>query len=156
MQIESIADHLDIIDTIASWHFREWGHADPRGSVQSWADGLRQRTNRDHIPTTYVVLEGSELLGSVTLTYQDMNTHPELSPWLAGLYVRPDRRRQGIGSALTRHAVLAAAQMGVKRLYLYTESARGLYERLGWELVADDYYEKQMVAIMSFDIEPNR
>ncbi len=152
MQIESIADHLDLIEVIAAWHFHEWGHADPTGSVKTWAEGLRQRTNRDRIPTTYVAMDGSELLGSVTLEDHDMSTHLELSPWLAGLYVKPTMRGQGIGTALTKHAVHSAVQMGVNRLYLYTESARGLYEKLGWLPLADDYYEGQTVTIMSFDM----
>ena len=152
MRIESIADHLDLIETIAAWHFQEWGHADPTGSVKIWAEGLRQRTNRNHIPTTYLALSGNELLGSVTLTEHDMSTHLDLSPWLAGLYVKPAMRGQGIGTALTKHAIFSAAQMGVNLLYLYTESARGLYEKLGWLPIANDFYESQPITIMSFAI----
>jgi len=154
MRIENIGDHLELIDTIALWHFREWGHADPTGSVQSWADGLRQRTHRDRIPATFVALEGTELLGSVTLTNHDMNSRMDLSPWLAGLYVKPEKRGQGIGSALTNHAVKVAALMGVNRLYLYTESARDLYRKLGWRSMAEDFYEGQVVTIMYLDILP--
>ena len=156
MKIENIADHLDLIDTIAHWHFQEWGHADPTGSAQSWADGLRQRTNRDYIPATFVALEGSELLGSVTLTDHDMNSHMDLSPWLAGLFVKPEKRGIGIGSALTTHAVRAAAEMGVDRLYLYSESARDLYRKLGWQSIAEDFYEGQIVTIMYYDVQPRK
>jgi len=152
MRIENIADHLDLINTIALWYFQEWGHADPRGSVQSWADGLRGRINRDRIPATYVALEGSELLGSVTLVEHDMKSHLDISPWLAGLYVRPEQRGLGIGSALTDHALETAAQMGVDRLYLYTDSARDFYLKLGWRSIAQDVYEGQTVTIMSLDI----
>lgn len=152
VKIESIADHLDLVYTIALWHFREWGHADPTGSVKSWADGLRQKTNRGRIPTTFVALEGDELLGSVTLVDHDMDSRLDLSPWLAGLYVKPEKRGRGVGSALTNYAVQAAAQMGVKCLYLYTESARDLYLRLGWRSIGEDFYEGQIVTIMSFDI----
>ena len=75
LHIENVADHLHLIDTIALWHFREWGQADPTGSVQSWTEGLRQGAERGRVPTTFVALEGDELLGSVTLTEHDMNTH---------------------------------------------------------------------------------
>ena len=154
MKIENLADHLGLIDTIARWHFQEWGHADPTGSVQSWAEGLRKRTNRDRIPATFVALQDKDLLGSVTLTDHDMSSRMDLSPWLAGLYVKPEERGHGLGSALTNHAVEAAAQMGVSRLYLYTESARDLYLKLGWRSIAEDYYEGQIVTIMYFEILP--
>jgi GNAT superfamily N-acetyltransferase len=151
LRIESIADHLGLVDTIARWHWNEWGHSDPDGSLQSWTEGLRERTNRNSIPTTYVALDGSELLGSVTLVEHDMSTRLDLSPWLAGVYVKPDQRGRGIGSALVQHAVAEAAKIGVKRLYLYTSPAKEFYEKLGWRCVGDDYYEDQPVFIM--DIE---
>ena len=151
LRIESIADHLDLVETIARWHWDEWGDSDPSGSLESWTDGLRQRTNRDRIPTTYVALDGDEVLGSATLVEHDMSTRPELSPWLAGVYVTPSRRGQGVGSALVRHAVRKAAELEVRRLYLYTHPARGFYERLGWRHIADDYYEGRPVSIMAID-----
>jgi len=152
MRIESIADHLDLVDTIARWHWDEWGHCDSDGSLDAWTEGLREPTNRDRIPTTYVALDGTDLLGSVTLVEHDMATHPELSPWLAGTYVKPSHRRQGIASALVRHAVRSAAGMGVLRLYPYSGPARGLYERLGWHAIADEEYEGQPVTITAIDL----
>ncbi len=151
--IESIADHLDLVATIAEWHWAEWGHADPGGSLASWTEGLRRRTNRERIPTTYVALDGGELLGSATLVEHDMATRRDLSPWLAGLYVAPAHRGRGVGSALVRHAVRRAAAMGVGRLYLYTGPARGFYERLGWRPIADEWYEGQPVVVMAIQTD---
>jgi GNAT superfamily N-acetyltransferase len=151
MRVESIADHLDLVDTIARWHWDEWGHHDPGGTVESWAEGLRQRTNRDRVPTTYVALEGEELLGSATLVDNDMSTRPDLSPWVAGVYVKPERRGQGVGSALMRHVVYEAAEMGIEKLYLYTGGARVFYENLGWRYLESEYYEGRTVSIMEFD-----
>lgn len=148
IQIESIADHLELVDRIARRHFDEWGHLDPSGTLETWTEGLRHRTKRDQIPTTYVALEGNELLGSVTLVEHDMLTRPDLSPWLAGVYVTPERRHQGIGSLLVRHTVHQTARMGVKHLYLYTHAAREFYTKLGWRFLEEDMYEGQLVAIM--------
>lgn len=152
MHIASLADHLDLIDTIARWHWKQWDQAYPGGSVPMWAEGLRRCANRDRIPTTYVALDGAELCGTALLVTHDMSTHRELSPWLAGVFVAPTHRRKGIASALVRHAVQQAAAMGVTRLYLYTESARGLYEKLGWCTIAEEHYEGQPVTIMAIDI----
>lgn len=152
MHIDSIADHLDLVPLIAQWHFAEWGHLDLTGTLEGWTEEMRQRTRRDQIPTTYVALEHDELLGSVTLVEHDMNTHQDLSPWVAGVYVSPPNRHKGVASALVRYAVQQAARMGVKRLYLYTQSARGLYEKLGWHVLAEDEYEGQSVTIMLIDM----
>lgn len=155
MHIANVADHPDLIDTVARWHFDEWGHHDPGGSVQSWADHLRRRTNRDRIPATYIALNGDgedELCGTVLLVQHDMSTHPELSPWVGGVYVNPAHRGKGIASALVRHAVQQATTMGVTRLYLFTESARGLYEKLGWQAIVEEEYQGEPVTIMAIDL----
>lgn len=112
IKIESIADHLDLVDTIARWHWEEWGHLDPEGSLRSWTEGLRRRVKRDSVPTTYVAMDGEELFGSVTLVEHDMSIHQELSPRIAGVYVKPERGGQGVATALMRHAVAQAAQDG--------------------------------------------
>ena len=155
MRIESAADHLDLIPTIARWHWDEWGHADPHGSLESWTEGLRGRTHRDGIPTTLVALRGDELLGSVTLVAHDMPDRPELAhltPWVAGTFVRPEERGRGVGRALMEAAAATARSLGVSTLYLYTSTARPFYERLGWRVVAETSYEGEDVAVMSVDL----
>jgi N-acetylglutamate synthase-like GNAT family acetyltransferase len=42
--------------------------------------------------------------------------------------------------------------MGIERLYLYTHSAQGFYEKLGWHHVSNSYYEGQDVSIMVIDL----
>jgi len=151
--IESITDHLEHLQTIGRWHWDEWGHADPEGTAEKWIDGLATRTKRDEIPTTYVALsKQGALLGSVTLVDCDMDTHDNLWPWLAGLYVHPSVRNQGIGGALTRHATVKVQKMEIGELYLYTSTAERLYSRLGWHTVDREFYEGEDVAIMSISL----
>jgi GNAT superfamily N-acetyltransferase len=153
MNIESIADHLDLLPTIGKWHWDEWGHADPEGSLDTWIAGLSQRTLRDQIPTTYVALsKPDELLGSVTLVDCDMDTHQELNPWLAGLYVDPDFRAQGIGSKLVNHSIGKVRDMEYSQLFLHTSSASGLYTGLGWQIIGEELYEGEDVSIMVFNL----
>jgi GNAT superfamily N-acetyltransferase len=154
VRIASIADHPALVDVIARWHWDEWGHADREGSVAAWAESLRRRTRRDGVPTTFVALDGDRLLGSVTVTDHDMPGHPrygELHPWIAGTLVHPDARGRGVGTALMRHAARQAAAWGVPRLHLYTESARGFYERLGWRTVDETEWEGGLVSVMTLE-----
>ncbi len=149
MRIVNLADHPSLVPAVAGWHFSEWGHFDPTGSLESWTRDLAKETRRDRIPTTYVAMEGDKALGSVSLVEHDMLTRSDLSPWVASVFVAEDQRRHGIGSALVRHAVREAAGMGMEQLYLYTHSARDFYAGMGWQFLADDMYEGHMVAIMT-------
>ena len=150
MVIHSICDHLDVIPTIAQWHWREWGDADPDGSLQTWTAGLESRTERDAVPTIFVAFAQDEPIGSVVLVENDMRSHPELSPWLAGLYVVPAQRRSGVGTALTQHAMDQAFGFGVSSLFLHTASAASLYARLGWVSKYRERYEGNDVDVMEY------
>lgn len=150
MVIASIADHHDLVETIGKWHWNEWGHVDPDGTLETWIERLANRTGRDTIPTTYVALsDGGDLLGSVSLVDCDMETRPDLWPWLAGLFVRPDARNCGVGSALVTYATKKVREMGIQTLYLYTSSSESLYSKLGWSTIDREGYESKNVAIMS-------
>lgn len=152
VRIEPIWRHEELVSTIARWHWEEWGHNDPSGSLESWTVGLASRTCVHAIPTTYVAMSQSgDPMGSVILVENDMDTHPELSPWLAGLFVQTNYRGEGVGTSLIRHAMRCAADMGYENLYLYTSTARSLYERLGWRFLTRERYEGEMVDVLSYE-----
>jgi len=148
LRILALADRPELIPVVARWHWDEWGHGDPHGSLDTWTDGLDRRSRRDRIPITWVAVIGDEPVGSVSLIDNDMATHRELWPWLAGLFVVPGRRVQGIGAALTAHCEHAAAGFGVRSLYLYTSTAEAFYERRGWRVIGRESYEREGVAVM--------
>lgn len=154
VRVESIADLPDLVETVARWQWDEWGHLDPADSLAARITYLQTQVESDGIPTTFIALEGDTPLGSASLVTDDMPTHPELTPWLASVYVMPDARGRGVASALVRCAVERAAELGVARLYLYTEGARGLYEKLGWQVIAMDHFEGSPVTIMAIDLMP--
>jgi predicted N-acetyltransferase YhbS len=57
--------------------------------------------------------------------------------WIGTIWVDPDRRRRGIGMALTRATIEAAESAGCRTLVLVaTEAGRRLYEPLGFEVDA--------------------
>jgi GNAT superfamily N-acetyltransferase len=90
--------------------------------------------NADRIPMTVVALDDEgEPVGTAALTEHDRETHPELSPWLGGVYVIPPARRSGVARALVRHVMARAADFRIRDLYLYTNGAEGLYQKLTGE-----------------------
>ncbi len=152
MRIDHIADHPALVETVARWQWAEWGHLDPDDSPAAWIANLRAQTERGSISTTYLALERGELLGIASMVEDDFATHPEFSPRLACVYVKPDARGRGVASALVRQVVRVAATIGVQRLYLYTKGARGLYEKLGWQIIATEHVAGSPITIMAIDI----
>jgi GNAT superfamily N-acetyltransferase len=88
------------------------------------------------------------------LVDHDMSEPPvgteELRPWLSGVYVAPERRSEGLGSALVKAVEEAASSLGHPRLYLYTApvTAVRFYEPMGWEQVLSPIYEGNPVVVM--------
>jgi N-acetylglutamate synthase-like GNAT family acetyltransferase len=74
----------------------------------------------------------------------------ELSPWLAGVFVRPERRRRGIGAALVRRIMDEATLLQVSKLYLYTVDSTAFYTNLGWSWLEHTAYRGKEVSIMSY------
>lgn len=140
--IANIANHLECLDTVVQWHRGEWG--------DDWANQVRQSTSVEGLPATYVALVDGEPIGTVMLTYIDMITRKDISPWLAGLYVKPIFRLRGIGTELAKYAMGKADNMGIKTLWLYTARSRSLYAALGWKYVGEDNYDGERVTIMQY------
>ena len=83
---------------------------------------------------------GEERVGYVILAYFWSNELGGRLAYLDELFVRPDLRGQGIGSALVRRASELARSEGLPRLLLEVNDAnpraRGLYQRLGFTALA--------------------
>jgi GNAT superfamily N-acetyltransferase len=149
MQIEYLADHPMLVPRLARLHFEQWGYLRPAESLKERTRRLEAACGRGGVPSVVVALEGDALLGSAMLIANDMETRPDLTPWLAGVYVVADHRGRGYGSALVERIESEASALGVERLYLYTPDATDFYSRLGWELDERCEYLGQKVAIMS-------
>jgi len=155
MHIDFLADHPEFISTLARWHYEEWAYLRPGDSFENRVTRLRATCGRGEIPTVFVAISDGRLLGSAMLIAHDMDTRMELTPWLAGVFVAPDYRRRGIGSALVERVIGCAATLGVRRLYLYTPGAEQMYLRLGWSAIERTNYRGADVAVMSYDVPPN-
>jgi GNAT superfamily N-acetyltransferase len=149
VEIELLADRPEFIPTLADWHFREWAYLRPGDSVANRINILHERSGGRELPITFVASSGSELLGSAMLIHHEMDTRPDYTPWLAGVFVAPAQRRRGIGRALAEHVVHAAAVLGFPTVYLFTPSAEQFFSHLGWSIVEHTRYRDTDVTIMS-------
>lgn len=152
MKIDYLADHRGHIPQLAGWLHAQWGYLHENDSVEHRVARLESRTTRGGIPVTFVAVDGETLLGSASLVDDDLETRPELTPWLASVYVAPEHRGRGVASALVRRVVDEARDSGVTRLYLWTTDQERLYARLGWVPVERMRFESEDIVVMA--IEP--
>lgn len=149
MDIAYLADHPQHIPTVATWQYTEWGHLNAGDSVAARIERLYQHTGRPGIPTTLIALENDTVLGSVGLVVNDLRTHPDLTPFLASVYVAPEHRRRGVASTLVRQAMAVVQQLGIPICYLITPDQQNLYARLGWLPQAEIEYRGELVTLMA-------
>ena len=93
-----------------------------------------------------------EPIGTCLLAESEIEPNHDVSPWLAGLFVVPERRRKGAGAVLVRAIEDQARERGFSRLYLYTSDAVGFYERLGWQVLDRTSWKGFDTALMVHDL----
>lgn len=149
MQIDFLANHPTHIPQLAAWHHAMWGHLDPSATLQGRIERLTSHTGCPAIPTTVIAFDGETLFGSASLVENDLRTHPQLSPFLASVYVAEPYRRRGIAAALVQRIRQETAGIGVEKLYLITPDQQALYGRLGWQRLEEVPYRGETVTLMS-------
>lgn len=157
-RLAPLADHPRHLPTVARWLHDEFG---PRygipDSLEEWEERLRGQMQREALPLNVVALAEGTGAGTVPLGTAALVDHrspglPHYAPRLAFLYVPPEHRGRGLGSALTRRAEAEAARLGHRRLYLYATEAEGLYSRLGWRVLERVPWKGGTAAAMAVDL----
>jgi GNAT superfamily N-acetyltransferase len=93
-----------------------------------------------------------EPCGTCLLVESEIEPNHDVSPWLAGLFVVPEHRRKGAGSALVRAIEDQARQRGFSRLHLYTTEAVDFYAKLGWTVLDRTTWKGFDTALMVRDL----
>ena len=133
MFIADLADHEDVLPTLARWHFDQWGPLTGASSLEAYTELLETASKTRTVPSVLVAFADGALIGSATLLASDLPVRPALTPWLAQLFVAPGRRRDGVGAALVTAVRERARRCGYARLYLFTSGTLpDYYARLGW------------------------
>lgn len=148
MKITDLRFESDCLPTLAEWHHREWAHLNPGGSVEKRIEKMQSYLGDELIPSLFVAKDADTLLGSAGLLSHDMDTRMDLSPWLASVYVAPEHRGRGVGTALVKHVMNVAKAAGCEDLYLFTPDRAGFYARLGWFTLAEELYRGEPVTVM--------
>jgi GNAT superfamily N-acetyltransferase len=109
-----------------------------RATREAFAEGLRTGTCLAWLAFSH----GGEAIGSAAMHLwsrlpSPQNPGPE--GYFAHLYIRPEWRRRGAGTALMEATLAEARRLRLGRIRLHaTEDGRALYERLGFRLRTND------------------
>lgn len=154
MKIVPLAEQKEFISELALLHHAEWNHLNPSRTLGMQTEAIVKAAESAGIPSIFIATSGNILIGSAAVVHQDMDTKPDLSPWLAAVYVKEDFRHQGVATELIARCENEALQSGAKIWYLYTEFAHKLYEKLGWHHMEHCEYKGIMVNVMYKQIVP--
>lgn len=154
MEIVPLADKREFIAELAELHHAEWKHLNPSLTLEGRAKAIADAAGREGIPSIFIAISGSQLVGSAALVQNDMDTKPDLSPWLASVYVKQSFRHQGIATELITRCEDEAARSNANVWYLYTEFASRLYEKLGWRHMERCEYKGVTADVMCKQISP--
>ena len=139
------------IPVLAGWHHGEWSYLNPHWSVEQREEEMRLHLTDDLMPSTFVALE-EQLLGSASIVEHDMDKKPDLSPWLASVFVSPENRRKGVGSKMVIHVMEKAKEAGIPVLYLFTPDKEHFYQKIGWHAISKETYHGHLVTVMQANL----
>ncbi|MGH7049047.1 MAG: GNAT family N-acetyltransferase [Acetobacteraceae bacterium] len=102
----------------------------------------------------FVLLAGGIPAGTASLTASGLAARPDLTPWLANLFVPPAFRGRGHAARLVAAIETAARAASIPTLWLVTRHAEGLYARLGWQAVGPADFHGEAAVLMGRDLGP--
>ena len=150
MEIKNLRENPEHLERLAIWHHNQWGYLNIKNTLEKRLEQMQRHLKDNIIPSTFIALDESLLLGSAAIVESDMDTKPELTPWLASVYVDSEARGKGVGSVLVQCVMERAKNNGVKKIYLYTPDKESFYNRMGWETIEKAEYRGENVAVMEF------
>src|SRR5207237_9312603 len=131
VQISYLIEHPEYIPQLAQWLFDQWdsplGEKTPDARIKK----LKTHMNRDKLPIAWVAHANGQLLGTAALRVHDIEGREDLTPWLGGVFVGTQFRRQGIGAVLCATVEHEARSRGIQTLYLFTLDTQACYSHLG-------------------------
>lgn len=149
MHISYLVDRPELAEQLIPGLLEHWRYVFPHHTFADRVAKFQTHQNYEDLPIAWIAHDGDTALGTAALRTHDLEGREDLGPWLGGVYVQPQYRRQGTASALCRTVEIKAAAMGITRLYLFTHGHGKLYESLGWEYLEPTDWHGHACTIMS-------
>jgi GNAT superfamily N-acetyltransferase len=133
MRIEWLKDAPEALPMVAAWIHTEFPHEFVGVPLADWTQDLWDAQGLSI--TTFVALEDGLVMGTASLDANDLPVRPNLTPWLASVFVDPEHRSKGIASQLVARVEQEARDRGVMRLHLHTTDRESFYAEHGWAVL---------------------
>ena len=132
--ISDLRQHPEFFDTVADRIWQAWW--EPQGYPLGYISGrLRENMNAAPIPFALVAHDRANFLGTASVIAADLAERPQLTPWVAAVWVDPQARRHGAGAALVNRAAQDCFALGIRRVWLCARPRMSrFYEGLGWTI----------------------
>jgi GNAT superfamily N-acetyltransferase len=133
--ISDLRQRPEFFETVADRIWQAWWM--PTGHPLDYIRGrLRENMESASIPLALVAHQRETFLGTASLIASDLDERPELTPWVAAVWVEEEARSRGVGAALVDRAAQASFALGFHRAYLCARPRMTrFYERLGWTIL---------------------
>lgn len=153
ISVVSTSERSDLVPEVARWLWDQWWRRDGH-SFEQTLDAVRESVSARPMPRTFILLADGQPLGTASLAARDLDERPDLSPWLAGVFVLPAARRQGHAVRLVAAVEAECRAVSIPTLWLYTRTAERLYARNGWRTVESFQRNGNAHVLMRRDLFP--
>lgn len=137
LEVYNLALVPNFFDNVFDLIYQEWGNENPN----FWKNWLKACLNDSNIPSTFVVLDNGNFVGTFSIWVCDLQSRQDLYPWVGGVAVAKLHRGKGIGRYIQDQIKKTLREMNVKVAYLYTK-LKSFYEKTGWLYIDDSFDEK--------------
>ena len=151
IQIVSTTDRPDLDRVVARWLWDAFWRDDGYSFDETLA-AVHQSISARFMPRTFVLLRDGVPVGTASLAEHDLDERPDLTPWLAGVFVVPEARGQGLVAHLITAVEAAARGASIRTLWLYTVSAERIYSRAGWLIAERILHNGKPATLMRRDL----
>lgn len=147
--ITNLRDAPHFADTIADRGWNAWW-VDSGVPLADYRAHLEPMLVGNGMPSGFVAHLGGRYLGSGLLIECDHDLRPNLTPWIAALWVEPEARRAGIAQDLMTAARTQAHALGHETCYLCASSDNSaFYLRRGFEQLESNVGGLNILSIKS-------
>jgi GNAT superfamily N-acetyltransferase len=136
-RIAYLADYPQYVEACAAWNFGRWGVGSPNSSLAETLRVFEKSTHKEALPLTFIAInnDNDQPVAMGSLWGQDGDEWPDVSPWIASIFVHNRHRRSGLATRLVIRLEEEAKQLGFDTLYLKAGAAAPLYEKIGYSYV---------------------
>lgn len=167
--IENLATCPELVDQVAGYWQAEWSSDKGPTGFETQKRSIEKNLNTHKAPFILVAYtepntlraclpagkrESRSLVGTAALFLHDLDSRPDLSPWMGGIFTAPEYRGRGIAKNLIEKVLCKAQELGYHTIYLHTEHTAGLYTKLGWQKLCDtitDQGEQSEIYFLNID-----